>query len=64
LKDILNDLQKTADDLESVYLNLAGHAVYLQHSVHAKDAEDVNRQVLMLQSTVDHLRTIADRIKT
>ncbi|OCR24011.1 hypothetical protein AFK24_16945 [Pseudomonas syringae] len=62
MKEIQQDLQKTANDLESISLSLAGHAVFLQHSIHAKDAADVSHQVVKLQDTVDDLRTIADRI--
>ena len=62
MKDIQQDLQKTANDLESISQSLAGHAVFLEHSIHAKDAADVNRQVVKLQDTVDDLRTIAERI--
>ncbi|EPJ87932.1 MULTISPECIES: hypothetical protein [Pseudomonas] len=63
MKDIQKDLQTTANDLESISLNLAGHAVFLQHSIHARDAADVSQQVIKLQDTVDDLRTVADRIK-
>lgn len=62
MKDIQQDLQKTANDLESISQSLSGHAVFLQHSIHAKDAADVSRQVVKLQDTVDDLRTIAERI--
>ncbi|HEX8595663.1 MAG TPA: hypothetical protein VF682_20670 [Pseudomonas sp.] len=63
MKKLQQDLQQTANDLENIQQNLAGHAVFLQHSIHARDAADVNRQMLRLQTTVEDLRVIAERIK-
>lgn len=62
LKNIQSDLQRTANDLEGVSLHLSGHLLYLQHSVHAKDATVVGQQIDKLQATVEDLRDVAQRI--
>jgi hypothetical protein len=62
LKNIQSDLQRTANDLEGVSLNLSGHLLYLQHSVHARDATDVVQQIDKLQASVEDLREVAQRI--
>ncbi|MBC3948556.1 MULTISPECIES: hypothetical protein [Pseudomonas] len=62
LKNIQSDLHSTADDLEGVSLHLSGHLLYLQHSVHARDAKEVGQQIDKLQASVDDLRDVAQRI--
>lgn len=62
LEIIQTDLQRTAIELENISRYLAGHARYLQHSVHAKDAVDVNHQIQKLQTTADDLRSVAARL--
>lgn len=62
LKNIQSDLQRTANDLEGVSLHLAGHLLYLQHSVHYRDATDVGQQIDKLQASVDDLRDVAQSI--
>lgn len=62
LKNIQSDLQRTASDLEHVSLNLAGHLLYLQHSINTRDAEDVVMQINKLQATAEDLRDVAQRI--
>ncbi|MCI8212542.1 hypothetical protein AUC61_23710 [Pseudomonas sp. S25] len=62
LKNIQSDLQRTANDLENVSLNLSGHLLYLQHSVRPLDVADVITQIDKLQASVDDLRTVAQSI--
>lgn len=62
LKNIQSDLQRTANDLEQVSLNLSGHLLYMQHSVKTRDASDVFNQINKLQTTADDLRDVALRI--
>jgi hypothetical protein len=62
LKNIQSDLQRTANDLESVSLNLSGHLLYLQHSLRTRDATDVVQQIDKLQASVEDLREVAQRI--
>lgn len=63
MKGIHKDLQHTAADLERVALELAGHARYLQHSVHAQDALDVQRSINGLQASIDELRSVASNLE-
>jgi hypothetical protein len=62
LKNIQSDLQRTASDLELVSSNLAGHLLYLQHSINTRDAADVVTQINKLQATAEDLRDVAQRI--
>ncbi|NER59919.1 hypothetical protein G3435_07935 [Pseudomonas sp. MAFF212428] len=63
MKGIHDDLQHTAADLERVALQLAGHARYLQRSVHTQDALDVQRSINGLQASVDELRNVASNLE-
>ena len=58
LKDIQEYLRRTADDLERVSLNLAGHMRYLQHTSRAKDAREVDEQIQGLQASAQGLRQV------
>ncbi|MCE5984471.1 MULTISPECIES: hypothetical protein [Pseudomonas] len=62
MKAIHDDLQHTAADLERVSLDLRGHVLYLQHSVHQADAAAVLGRIAGLQSSVDDLRGVAETI--
>ncbi|MNF80777.1 hypothetical protein D3C84_630270 [compost metagenome] len=62
MKAIHDDLQHTAADLERVSLDLRGHVLYLQHSVHQADAAAVLGRIAGLQSSVDDLRGVANTI--
>lgn len=62
LKNIQTDLQRTANDLETVSFNLSGHLLYLQHSVRTLDVAEVITQIDKLQASVDDLRDVAQRI--
>lgn len=62
MKTLHDDLEHTADDLEEIARGLAGHAVYLSHSIHTQDARDVKARISGLQASVDDLRQVADSI--
>ncbi|RRV05285.1 hypothetical protein EGJ27_19140 [Pseudomonas sp. v388] len=58
LKDMQDYLKRTADDLERVSRNLAGHMRYLQHSSRIIDAQDVNARIQGLQASANDLRQV------
>ena len=62
MKTIHDDLQATAADLERVSLDLRGHVLYLQHSIHQADAVEVLGRIAGLKTSVDDLRGVADTI--
>ncbi|KFE54469.1 hypothetical protein IV01_15760 [Pseudomonas syringae] len=62
LKVIQTDLERTASDLEGVWLNLSGHLQYLQHSYQIRDAADVSLQIEKLQASAEDLRDVAQRL--
>ncbi len=63
MKGIHDDLEHTAEKLEQVATTLAGHARYLQHSVHAQDAADMQGRIAGLQASIDDLRDVAQSIE-
>lgn len=63
MKRIHDDLENTADGMEQLARGLAGHAVYLQNSVHADDAVEVNERVSGLNASIDELRAVASAIE-
>ncbi|OLS62603.1 hypothetical protein PSEMO_25530 [Pseudomonas putida] len=63
MKRIHDDLEHTADGMEQLARGLAGHAVYLQNSVHAEDAVEVNARVSGLTDSVNELRAVASSIE-
>lgn len=62
MKRIHDDLETTADGMERLARGLAGHAIYLQGSVHADDAVEVNARVNGLNASIDELRAVASSI--
>ncbi|MFD2641565.1 hypothetical protein [Pseudomonas japonica] len=62
MKIIHDDLEHTADGMEQLARGLAGHAVYLQSSVHADDAVEVNERVSGLNASISELRAVASSI--
>ncbi|MFJ4142972.1 hypothetical protein [Pseudomonas sp. NPDC089734] len=58
LKDIQEYLQQTADDLERVSMNLAGHVMYLQHTFHPTEVLEVSAKIEGLQASVQDLRGV------
>jgi len=62
MKTIHDDLEHTADGMEQLARGLAGHAVYLQNSVHAEDAVEVNERVCGLNASISELRAVASSI--
>ncbi|HCN46345.1 MAG TPA: hypothetical protein DIT18_12370 [Pseudomonas sp.] len=62
MKRIHDDLEDTADGMERLARGLAGHAVYLQNSVHADDAVEVNERVSGLTDAINDLRAVASSI--
>lgn len=64
MKGIHDDLEHTADDLEEIARGLAGHAVYLSHSIHTQDARDVKARISGLNTSINDLRQVADSIDT
>lgn len=62
MKGIHDDLEHTAEKLEQVATTLAGHALYLQHSVHVQDATEVQGRIAGLQASIDDLRDVAQSI--
>ena len=62
MKGIHDDLEHTADGMEQLARGLAGHAVYLQNSVHAADALEVNERVCGLNAAINELRAVASAI--
>lgn len=62
MKGIHDDLEHTADGMEQLARGLAGHAIYLQNSVHADDAVEVNERVSGLNAAITELRAVASTI--
>ncbi len=58
LEDIQAYVQRTADDLERVSINLAGHLVYLERSARPHEAREVSERIFGLQASVDSLRGV------
>lgn len=58
LEDIQRYLQRTADDLERVSRNLAGHMRYLQHSSRVIDVREVDARIQGLNASVHTLRQV------
>ncbi|MEG5263436.1 hypothetical protein TRP66_03910 [Pseudomonas sp. JDS28PS106] len=58
LKDMQDYLKRTADDLERVSRQMAGHLRYLQHSSRTSDAQEVNARIMGLQASADDLRRV------
>mgnify|MGYP003582292443 CR=1 FL=1 len=63
MKRIHDDLENTADGMEQLARGLAGHAIYLQNSVHADDAVEVNERVSGLNDSINELRALASSIE-
>ncbi len=63
MQRIHDDLEHTADGMERLAKGLAGHAVYLQNSVHAADAVEVNERVNGLTASINELRAVASAIE-
>ena len=62
MQRIHDDLETPADGMEQLARGLAGHAVYLQHSVHAGDAVEVRARVSGLTDSINELRAVANSI--
>ncbi|MBX8492814.1 hypothetical protein K5D56_00075 [Pseudomonas cichorii] len=58
LKDIQEYLQRTANDLEQVSMNLAGHVMYLQHTFRPTEMQEVSAKIEGLQASVQDLRGV------
>ncbi|KTC60053.1 MULTISPECIES: hypothetical protein [Pseudomonas] len=58
LKDIQAYVRRTADDLERVSANLAGHLLYLERTSRPHEAQEVNERILGLRASVDGLRGV------
>ncbi|PBQ19090.1 hypothetical protein CCL08_10390 [Pseudomonas congelans] len=58
LQDIQAYIRRTADDLELVSANLAGHLLYLERSSRAHEAQEVSERIIGLRASVDSLRGI------
>lgn len=63
MKSIHDDLEMTADGMERLARGLAGHAVYLQNSVHHTDAVEVSERVSGLKASIHDLRAVANAIE-
>lgn len=63
MKSIHDDLETTADGMERLARGLAGHAVYLQNSIHRIDAVEVNERVSGLKASIHDLRAVANTIE-
>lgn len=64
MKSIHDDLENTAEGMEQLARGLAGHAVYLQTSIHRADAAEVSERVSGLNAAIDDLRAVASAIET
>ncbi len=58
LQDMQAYIRRTADDLELVSANLAGHLLYLERNSRAHEAQEVSERIIGLQASVDSLRGI------
>lgn len=58
LQDIQAYIRRTADDLELVSANLAGHLLYLERSSRVHEAQEVSERIIGLRASVDSLRGI------
>ncbi|MBC3954001.1 MULTISPECIES: hypothetical protein [Pseudomonas] len=58
LKDIQAYVQRTADDLERVSRNMAGHLAYLQTHSRSTEARAVSEQIQGLTASVQDLRGV------
>lgn len=58
LEDLEAYLKRTADDLERVSRQMAGHLRYLQYSARTSDAHEVNARILGLQASAEDLRRL------
>ncbi|MBF8756312.1 hypothetical protein [Pseudomonas guariconensis] len=62
MQRLQDDLQHTATELEDAYRGLCGHARYLRHSVHGREAKAMESHAKSLQSSACTLRQIAQAI--
>ncbi|EGH31951.1 hypothetical protein PSYJA_24483 [Pseudomonas syringae pv. japonica str. M301072] len=58
LQDMQAYIRRTADDLELVSANRAGHLLYLERTSRAHEAQEVSERIIGLQASVDSLRGI------
>lgn len=63
MKNIHDDLEHTADGMERLARGLAGHAIYLQNSVHFADAVEVTERINGLNASISELRAVASTIE-
>ena len=60
--DLQQDLMHTARQLEDLCRGLDGHARFLHHSVHRRDATTIKGKAQVLRGSASHLRNIAESI--
>ncbi|KPW63238.1 hypothetical protein ALQ64_00241 [Pseudomonas cannabina] len=58
LEDIQAYVRRTADDLERVSRNMAGHMLYLELSARPHEAQEVSERIFGLQASVHSLRGV------
>ncbi|WP_058975020.1 hypothetical protein [Pseudomonas syringae] len=58
LKDIQAYVKRTADDLERVSANMAGHLLYLESTSRPDEAQEVSDRIMGLRASVDGLRGV------
>ncbi|KAA8691178.1 Uncharacterized protein ALO80_00627 [Pseudomonas caricapapayae] len=58
LKDIQAYVRRTADDLERVSANMAGHLLYLERTSRPHEAQEVSERIIGLRASVDGLRGV------
>ncbi|RMQ99359.1 hypothetical protein [Pseudomonas syringae group genomosp. 7] len=58
LEDIQAYVRRTADDLERVSVNMAGHLLYLERTSRPHEAQEVSERIIGLRASVDGLRGV------
>ncbi|CZT29392.1 MULTISPECIES: hypothetical protein [Pseudomonas] len=58
MQDIQAYVRRTADELERVSANLAGHLLYLERTSRAHEAQEVSERIIGLRASVDGLRGV------
>ncbi|ELQ11460.1 MULTISPECIES: hypothetical protein [Pseudomonas] len=58
MQDIQAYVRRTADELERVSANLAGHLLYLERTARAHEAQEVSERIIGLRASVDGLRGV------
>ncbi|PBP88575.1 hypothetical protein CCL20_09400 [Pseudomonas syringae] len=58
MQDIQAYVRRTADELERVSANLAGHLLYLERTSRAHEAQEVSERTIGLRASVDGLRGV------